>query len=196
MNWARAVTAAEKLIVFSTSSAVIVDEVFPDAAGKIAIVPHSLLQTVPCLPRPKGTKRVVGVLGAIGPQKGAAVVAALAKALEHEPDMGLALIGRIAPGYPLGEKVPIHGTYVIEDIPVLAARYGVTHWLIPSIWPETFSYTAHECLATGLPTLAFDLGAQGEAVAKAVNGYVLPWASGARKPEQLVKLILTALRRV
>jgi len=28
----------------------------------------------------------------------------------------------------------------------------------------------HECLATGLPTLAFDLGAQGDAVQEAANG--------------------------
>ena len=108
-------------------------------------------------------------------------------------ELGLALIGRIAPGYPLGPHVPLHGAYVIEDIPMLAARYGITHWLIPSVWPETFSYTVHECLATGLPTLAFDLGAQGDAVRAAANGIVLPWQARERAPERLAQLVLDAL---
>ncbi len=76
---------------------------------------------------------------------------------------------------------------------MLAARYGITHWLIPSIWPETISYTVHECLATGLPTMAFDLGAQGDAVRAAENGILLPLDAGQRKPEQLAALVLQAL---
>jgi len=74
--------------------------------------------------------------------------------------------------------VPVHGGYRPEEIPALARRYGVTHWLIPSIWPETFAYTIHEALATGLPVLAFDIGAQGEAVAAAQNGVPLPFVPG------------------
>lgn len=35
------------------------------------------------------------------------------------------------------------------------------------------SFTTHEMLATGLPVMAFDLGAQGEAVRKAANGHVV-----------------------
>jgi glycosyltransferase involved in cell wall biosynthesis len=89
--------------------------------------------------------------------------------------------------------VPLHGAYVIEDIPMLAARYGVTHWLIPSVWPETFSYTVHECLATGLPTLAFDLGAQGDAVRAAANGVALPWQASDGTPDTLAQLALDAL---
>lgn len=44
---------------------------------------------------------------------------------------------------------------------------------MPSIWPETFSFTTREMLATGLPVMAFDLGAQGEAVREAANGHVV-----------------------
>jgi len=62
------------------------------------------------------------------------------------------------------------------------SRYGITCWLIPSIWPETFSFTTHECLATGLPVWAFDLGAQGDSVASHAadrgQGGVLPIPQG------------------
>ncbi|TVR49593.1 MAG: glycosyltransferase, partial [Rhodobacteraceae bacterium] len=168
-DWGALIAQAKRLVVFSRSSAEIVATAYPQARGKLALVPHQLRQTIPAVPRPAGGPPVIGVLGAIGPQKGAAVLAALAR----EGGVRLALVGQIAPGHDLG-ATPIHGVYTPEDIPHLVARYGITHWLIPSIWPETFSFTTHECLATGLPTMAFDLGAQGDAVRAAENGILLP----------------------
>ena len=76
------------------------------------------------------------------------------------------------------------------DIPELVTRYGISHWLIPSIWPETFSYTTHEALATGLPVLAFDIGAQGDAVRAAATGHVVPFTPGG----DLAGAILTTLQ--
>lgn len=191
--WAQVAEASERLVVFSEASRGIVAKAFPAVQDKIALVPHRLLQSMPRLTPPQGARRVLGVLGAIGPQKGAAVISTLARQLEGRPDLGLVLVGRIAPGFPLGRHVPVHGAYAPEDIPALAARYGITHWLMPSVWPETFSYAVHECLATGLPTLAFDLGAQGDAVRLAANGRLLPWAARQRQPEQLAQLIIEAL---
>ena len=194
-SWGRAVDLAARLVVFSQASADIVAAAFPQAVPRLHMHPHKLLQAIPPLVPADQGRRVIGVLGAIGPQKGAAVLSKLSDRLRGEPDIDLALIGRIAPGFPLAGTVPVHGVYAIEDIPSLAARYGVTHWLIPSIWPETFSYTVHECLATGLPTLAFDLGAQGDAVRAAENGVLLPWTAGQRQPEALADLVVAALRQ-
>ncbi len=191
--WSRALGMAERLVVFSQSSREIVAAAYPAFTDRIIVIPHKLPQKIPVLPAPATGRKVIGVLGAIGPQKGAAVVAALSDQLKTGSDIGLALIGRIAPGYPLSQEVAVHGAYAVEDIPLLAARYQITHWLIPSIWPETFSYTVHECLATGLPTLAFDLGAQGEAVRKAANGIVLPWQPEAESPQALARLVRAAL---
>ena len=191
--WGDVGIRAERLIAFSPASAGIIAAAHPELRDKIHIQPHDLLQAIPRLPPPDGPRKVIGILGAIGPQKGAGVVSALSQTVAGRSDLGLAVIGRIAPGYPLGAHVPLHGAYVIEDIPMLAARYGITHWLIPSIWPETFSYTVHECLATGLPTLAFDLGAQGDAVRAAANGVVLPWQAREGTPDKLAQIVLGAL---
>jgi hypothetical protein len=38
---------------------------------------------------------------------------------------------------------------------------------VPAVWPETYSFSTREALATGLPVIAFDIGAQGEAVGRA-----------------------------
>lgn len=192
--WGKVVERAVRLVVFSHASADIVATAFPQVSARIHRHPHNLLRTIPPLSVPDGDGQVIGVLGAIGPQKGAAVLSALSKRLRNRPDIGLVLIGRIAPGFPLSNGVPVHGAYEIEDIPSLAMRYGVTQWLIPSVWPETFSYTVNECLATGLPTLAFDLGAQGEAVLAADNGVLVPWEAGKRKPETLADLVIDAVQ--
>lgn len=50
----------------------------------------------------------------------------------------------------------------------------------------------HECLASGLPALAFDLGAQGDAVRAAPTGILLPWAADRRRADQLARLIIDA----
>ena len=190
-SWGALIAHAQRLVVFSDSSAQIVAATYPQAKGKLALVPHKLCQTIPVVSPLAGGEPVIGVLGAIGPQKGAAVLSALA----HNGGVRLALVGQIAPGHDLG-TTPVHGPYVPEDIPHLVARYGITQWLIPSIWPETFSFTTHECLATGLPTMAFDLGAQGAAVRAAENGILLPWptATRDRQPEVLARLVLAAVR--
>ena len=45
--------------------------------------------------------------------------------------------------------------------------------LIPSIWPETFSYVCHEVMALELPVACFDVGAQAEVVDKYRKGRIL-----------------------
>lgn len=169
-----ALVAAGDVIVFSQDGADIVRAAYPDSDP--VVVPHTL-RYAPGLvsPRSADAPRVIGILGNIGVQKGAALLEQFGA---HVGAKGLVLIGNIDPAFDPGPNVIIHGDYQPEDITTLVAHYGITNWLIPSIWPETFSYTTHECLATGLPVWCFDLGAQGEAVRRAVEqgalGGVLP----------------------
>lgn len=175
--WGQALDRARHLIVFSDASRSILGAAYPDCADKIRLRPHRITDQIPRVTPPADGPRVIGVLGAIGPQKGARVVAELSQALKGRHDTRLVLIGYIAPGFDLAPDTIVHGRYDVIDIAALATQYGITEWLIPSIWPETFSYVTHECLATGLPTMAFDLGAQGEAVRMAENGVLLPLSS-------------------
>lgn len=189
--WAPALAAAEALVVFSEDSRRQVLAACPGAEGRIRLVPHRLLEPVPAVARPAPPPRVIGVLGNIGPQKGAGVIVDLARRLSGRGDIRLALLGNLDPDYSLPRHVPVHGDYTIADIPALVARYGITDWLIPSIWPETFSFTTHEALATGLPVMVFDLGAQADAARAAPNGRVLPFGPAAT----LVEAVIAAVER-
>jgi O-antigen biosynthesis protein len=108
----------------------------------------------------------------------------------------LVLLGNIDPSFNLAPPAKVHGDYEPAQIPALVARYGIGCWLIPSIWPETFSYTTHEALATGLPVICFDLGAQAEAVRRAeaqgAPGAVLPLPNGRAD----ATLVLAAAKRL
>lgn len=176
----KAFAARADIVTFSLSSARLVAAVWPDLRDRITIRPHALRAPVAAhLPARVGAPMIVGVLGNVGLQKGAGVVRDLALRLEGRPGAPrLVLIGNIDPAFPLPASVEVSGSYAIEDLSVLIARHGITHWLIPSIWPETFCFTVHEALATRLPVLAFDLGAQGDAVRTASNGVVIPFRSG------------------
>lgn len=176
--WGRAIAAADQVTVFSHAARAVVMQVFPAARDKIVLRPHEmdlrLAALRNCPVSGHAGSVVIGVLGNIGAHKGAAEVAALSTELARQ-GIRLVVIGALDPGYRLAPPSAVHGAYRLSDLPRLVARYGISAWLIPSIWPETFSYTTREALATGLPVACFDLGAQAEAVrAAGAQGVVLP----------------------
>ncbi|MBY6122606.1 glycosyltransferase [Mameliella alba] len=176
-DWGRLVYAADRVTCFSQASARLMAQAY--AGARIEVHPHALHADVPAIPRPDGPP-VIGVLGSLAPHKGAGVVQRLSRALTPR-DPGLVLLGEIDPAYRLHRPARHHGRYAVEDLPALVDRYGITCWFIPSVWPETFSFTTHEALASGLPVMVFDLGAQGDAVraamARGAPGALLPLAA-------------------
>jgi glycosyltransferase involved in cell wall biosynthesis len=172
--WAPLLARAE-VTAFSQASLDLLLAAYPEASPRARVVPHAPLADVTPVPRPPGP-RVLGVLGNIAPHKGAALLQGIARRLPSRAGIArLALLGDMDPAFALPRSVRVHGPYEPGDIAGLAQRYGITDWLIPSIWPETFSFTTREALATGLPVFAFAIGAQGEAVAAAPNGRPLPF---------------------
>lgn len=195
-SWGRLMDAANSIIVFSESSRNIIGRAYPNFTNKIICKPHSIFPGIANIERrgfPNHTQ-VIGVLGNIGHQKGAAVLRDLSQALAQNRKARLVVIGNVDSACPLAASAQIHGDYNIREISTLVERYGITCWLIPSIWPETFSYTTHEALATGLPVWSFDLGAQGEAVAAVAaqsgRGGTIPLTGGKADISTLLDRIL------
>ena len=191
-KWNEFLNAADRIICFSDSSKALISSAFPRVLTRVEVAPHALTPMRGVRTNGKANQHSIGVLGDIGYQKGARVLSRLSTFLPAKEIQSLAVIGRVDPQFLLDEKCIETGSYTRRDIPMLAEKHGVGAWLIPSIWPETFSYTTHEALATGLPVICFDIGAQGEAVAKAVNGYLIPvaWADD---PEKILTFIQEVL---
>jgi hypothetical protein len=194
--WGRAVDAAHQITVFSQNSADIISAVWPEASARIRLSPHRLHNPPPRLDPAPGKRPVtLAALGNIGMQKGAGVLERLSQALKSRNDLRLVVLGHLDPDYRLAGPSLVHGSYDIKDIPALVQRYQIDGWIIPSIWPETFSFTTHEAIATGLPVLAFDLGAQGEAVAQSLarggSGAVLDLGAieAGLEPDHLLRLL-------
>lgn len=167
-NWLATLKCANRIICFSNSSRDIIQSAFPGCKTPIDIEPHAL-EIVPerCSGRRQGG---IAVLGAIGPQKGALVLSGLSAVANRT----ITIVGTLDPTIePKGPLVQT-GPYDRTEITSLAKNHDVSCWLIPSIWPETFCYTMHEALATGLPVFCFDIGAQADAAHKAPNGFTMP----------------------
>lgn len=138
----------------------------------VEVVPHR--EDLPRLAEPlaatytgKTPLRVV-VIGAIGPHKGSAVLKALAS---EARDSGRS-IEYVVLGYTDDDasfhrlsNVKITGVYQEVSVYDMIRELQCHVALLPSVWPETFSYTLSIASAAGLPTVVFDLGAQGERAA-------------------------------
>ncbi len=168
-RWATLMCAAKRIVLFSENSRELLSKVYPKAAPQMLVAPHRvgeglLLENTPA---PEGEGCIVGVLGNIGGHKGSRVLAALSQC--EEPELKLVVLGNVEPELRPSSGLTVHGSYRKKDLPMLVHKYGIQAWLMPSVWPETFSFTTHEMLATGLPVASFDVGAQGEAVSGAIN---------------------------
>lgn len=67
-----------------------------------------------------------------------------------------------------------HGKYKREELPRLIKENNIDLICSFSIWAETYSYTLTEDIASGVPVLAYDIGAVGERVKKYKFGWLLP----------------------
>lgn len=123
--------------------------------------------------------KTVAVVGAIAIQKGVDILYKIKDKIEKQNlPIRLVVIGytsRETGPYrsPSGNFI-ITGPYKQDDISDILAIYRVCLVLIPSIWPETFSYTTAEATASGYPVMVFNIGAPAERVLREKNGFVVP----------------------
>jgi len=182
-KWRDVLERAAEIEVFSRSGRDLVARTWPQLADKIVVRPHVMTALPERLEPPANPAPVVGVLGAIGYEKGAAVLRDLASIAGDR--LRIVVIGEMDMAYH-HPAIEVHGRYKADEIGALARRYRIDTWLFPSICPETFSFAIRECLATGLPVFTFDLGAQAEAARAAPNGHIVPLGN----PEELLSALL------
>lgn len=159
----RALQAADRLLVPDKDVADRLARYFPDL--RIDVMPHEDMdRPAPArhapLPGPDEKLRIV-VVGAISRIKGYDVVLACARDARRRK---LPLEFQVL-GYSMSDRrleaagVTVTGRYLEEDaLDKLDQLAPHVAWL-PSLWPETYSYTLSLALKAGLPVFAFDVGA-------------------------------------
>ena len=177
----RARSAAE----FSAAAAVIVPS--PDAAKRLkrhfpATEPviRPLEDDAALPPRtapPRAALRTVCVVGAIGIEKGFEILLACA---QDAAARGLPLAFRIV-GYTSDDaallatgRAAVTGPYGEDEALALIRAQNADLAFLPSLWPETWSYTLTQAWQAGLDVAAFDIGAPADRIRATGRGWIFP----------------------
>jgi len=187
-NWRRAwqdflENTADSVIVFSEKIADIFLTVYPNIKDKISVIPHTVRKFKTVKIKPHNNINIA-VLGAISYQKGAKIICDISQHLTG--DVKLKIIGTMknAP-----ENVYVYGKYKPKHLPKIMEREQIDLVFIPSVWPETFSYTTSEAISMGLPVACFDMGAPAERVSKYNRGLVLDTISPKQNLNDIINFI-------
>jgi len=162
------IEGADCVIFPSNSTKIIFDKVYQPA--KPVVAPHIESQlNVNTLPRNLAIKDAyaVGVLGALGKEKGADILESLAtKAKESGSNFNFKLIGYAYRPLKLVEKT---GPYETKELKDLVKEHQLDILLFTAQWPETYSYTLSYALDSGLPIIAPNIGAFPERLSGRTN---------------------------
>jgi len=174
--WRTLLFEATRIICFSNSSREIMHKAYPDIEEeKFSIEPHQVADLPPVNTgrKPEKTGITIGILGAINLAKGAGVVKSLVRTIEERGlDINVVLIGEISE-HIKSDRFHVTGRYERGELPSLVKEHEIDIFLIPSICPETFSYTTQEIILMQMPLMVFNIGAPAERVKTYDKGVVL-----------------------
>ena len=174
-RWERFLLACDEVRCFSESSRQLMAEVYP-ALHSLTVVPHRVAYMPRVHKERKTTATLnIGVIGAISEEKGLTILEQMAEIIHTEKlPIRIRVLGYTAREPKRRGIVSCTGKFERESLPELVEENEIDVILIPSIWPETFSYTTAESMMMGLPVAVFDLGAPAERVREYERGIVIP----------------------
>ncbi len=173
-RWLDFLESSHEVVCFSNISMEILLKVFPNIGGKIKVIPHKIDYIKKESFIQNKTKILnIGILGGINFVKGSKIVSEIVKIIEsNNYNMRVVVIGPFSENIK-SKKLVVTGKYNQNEIEKLAKENQIDIFLIPSIWPETFSYTSEEIMKMGYPLAVFDIGAPAERVAKYDKGIII-----------------------
>ena len=173
-SWGNWLKASKQIVYFSNSSKEILLKAYPFAKSNLKIIPH-VVDWIPIkVPSIQKDKLHIGVIGSLNYAKGASAVNNLVNYIEEKKlHIKVTLLGEITPAF-FNSKINILGRYEKKDLPDLIEKNKINMILMPSIWPETFSYVTSEIIKMNLPLVSFDIGAQAERLKTYKRGVILP----------------------
>ncbi len=162
---------ADEIVVFSNSTKEIFLKFCPDINSKITVVPHKVneLRKVQIPPHKNFN---IGVLGNLEIDKGLLIIKEIDNLLPKYPNIKFKTLGACKHRF---KNIKVLGRYKVADLPNIIEKEEIDMVFIPSVWPETFSYTTGEAMSMGIPVACFNIGAPAE---RNTNGCIISTISG------------------
>ncbi len=156
---------------------------------KITVIEHGLDVVKDNKILTNDKKKNVAFIGVLAPHKGLYVVKDLVK---REKGLKFIQIGPTDDKKMKKSKMNYKyvGKYNRKDLPNIIKENNVDLICLLSIWPETFSYTLTEAIASGTPVLTFDIGALGNRIKRDNLGWTMPLESSYVDIRKMINNIL------
>lgn len=179
---------SDDIIVFSQSSKDILLKAF-DIDNNITVLPHKV-NWIKRIPKQsiKKDKLHVGILGVISYIKGFNIITDLLKMSLSNNYFMFYSIGSLLKNIK-SNNLFLCGKYNHNNLVEIVEKYDIDIFIMPSIWPETFSYVTEEIILMQKPVICFNLGAQAEKVSKYDKGYIAKDISSEAMYEELLKFM-------
>lgn len=158
-HWREFLLQCDEILAFSDDTARLFKKVYPDVYH-LKVIPHKPHYLIPLDKKAKTTKTFnIGLLGVLCYKKGLEVVKSMVSYIEEKHmNIRIKLLG-ISDEEIDSPVFSATGRYTREQLPRLTLQEDIDMFLIPSIWPETFSYTTSEIISMNMPLAVFPVGA-------------------------------------
>ena len=188
--WGDFLEKCREVIVFSECTVQIIRRVW-NRRLSICLRPHKVTYMRKVREKSVGGTEVrIAVLGTLNRHKGLEVVKGVIECIEKKGFPATVVAVGECQELKAYKAVKYIGRYTREDLPAIMEREEVDAVWIPSIWPETFCYTAEEAMEMGMPVAVFNIGAPPERVRNYEKGLILE----SQEPEFILEEIFRFVR--
>lgn len=177
--WSEILLLSE-VLCFSQSSKEILVKTYSELSDSIKFVvkPHTVdwLTSEQKVTNSKSGERVkIAIVGHLTIHKGINQIRKLSSYIDkYCLPVDLVVFGEVQDEFPtLNLNVKVIGTYQRKNLPTLLRSENIDLAFVPSVCPETFSYTTEELIKLDVPIIVYNLGAPAERVATYHKGIVI-----------------------
>lgn len=185
--WRDFLKVCTSILAFSEDTVKKLERVYGEFP-QLILKPHEVKYLEPIQKKYKTTDSFnIGILGTMSVHKGLHIIEQMAEYLKQKKQkITITVVGEAQSiSKNLRDEIKQTGRYDVSELPEIIWKNDIDLFLIPSIWPETFSYTTEEIMRLNMPVACFALGAPAERVAKYNKGLVL---SSMRAEDVICKL--------
>lgn len=195
--WNNLLSAAQKVIVFSKSSERLVGKVYSNL-NNLSVEPHDTTKLGKVNTDKYHHDGIhIGIIGNLTLHKGLTIIEGLLESAgnhgcNEEEKVSFIQFG-ISPkffSHPLFEST---GEYNRDTLPSLVEEKEIDVFILPSIWPETFSFTCSEIIDMDIPAVCLNLGAPAERIGKYKKGLVLSYPADPMHIENEAPVMLSEI---